>query len=77
MLEIQVVEVFYIFLVLGVVVISEQEPLELLIFTPLDELSDLVAHEIEFLARMCHLIHRKEPDARELAPGVSRHPADE
>ena len=65
-------------LVLGVgLVLLGEEPLDRLVIAPLDELGDLVAHEVELGARMGHLVEGERAQARELAPPVARHASDQ
>ena len=54
-----------------------EEVLDALVVAPLDELANLVAHEVELAAGVRHLVERQGAQARELAPGVSRHARDQ
>ena len=64
-------------LVAVVLVVVGEEVLDALVVAPLDELGDLVAHEVELRAGVGHLVERQRAHARELAPVVARLARDE
>ena len=73
MFLINVIDGFDVLLILRMIVIAEHEPFKFLILTPLDELRELVTHEVQLLPRMSHLEQVEKPDSGELTPGVARH----
>ena len=77
MLEIEMIYVTDIIVVFSVVLMIQHEPLQAFVVAPLDELGQLMAHEIELFAGVCHLIHGEQADTRKLAPDVTRHLADQ
>ena len=58
-------------------VLLGQEVLDALIVAPLDELRDLVAHEVELAPAVGHLVEGERPHAGELAPVVAGLTGDE
>ena len=59
------------------VFVLKHKPLQFLVFAPLNERCVLIAHEIQLLAWVCHMIHGKCSHPGELAPHVARHPANQ
>ena len=58
-------------------VLLGQEVLDALVVAPLDELRDLVAHEVELAPTVGHLVEGERPHAGELAPVVAGLTGDE
>ena len=73
MLDIESVQLGIEALEQSVRLIVQQEPLELLIEAPLDELTELGTHEVELGARMADLIEHHGTERSELAPDIARH----
>ena len=71
--EIESVEVFHKLLEGAVARIIKQEPVELLGVIPFDELRELVAHKVEFLAGVSHHKAVKRFESLELLVVVARH----
>ena len=53
--------------------VLRQEPVLLPLLVPFTELSDLIAHEVELFARMCHHIHIQRSSLRELVRVIACH----
>ena len=58
-------------------VLLSKEILNAFVIAPLYELCNLIAHEVELSARVCHLIERKGTHAGKLAPPIARHTGNE
>ena len=56
---------------LRVLVIHQQEPVQLIVIAPLDELAELAAHEQQLFAGMGHGVAVQRPQARKLLPQVA------
>ena len=70
--QVQPVELTRKLLYLRVAFVRQQEPIQLVIVLPLDEVTKLAAHEQQLFAGMSHRIAIQRPKAREFLPQVAR-----
>ena len=57
---------------LRMILVQQQEPVQLVVILPLDEVTKLAAHEQQLLARMRHRVAIQCAKSRELLPQVAR-----
>ena len=76
-LFVEAVQALDVVLQLGVLVVAQQHPVQLLCLVPLGELTKLLSHEQQLLAGVCHHVAKEGPQVGKLVVVLSGHLIDE